>query len=272
MKARVLTGIFGGGALLAYLLFLPPIFTVSLMTPVCVLAMYEILAVTNIVSHRGLTAAAMLFAAVVPFFRVETGLWFPAAALFVYTAVLGCIQVKYHATLKAEQTGFVFFVSTVIPLSLSCLGYLRLQGEHGLFYVLLALIMPWFADIGAYFVGTLCGKHKLCPNISPKKTVEGLIGGVVVSVGVTLLAAWVYVRFFAHEAVVCWWQLAVLSLVCAPLSVLGDLFASIIKRQSGAKDYGHLIPGHGGVMDRFDSLIFTAPVLYLVVLACPFIR
>ena len=101
---------------------------------------------------------------------------------------------------------------------------------------------------------------------------EGLIGGIVVSVGSSVLVAYLYqVLALGDSAYVSLWQIALLALLCAPLSVLGDLFASIIKRQSGVKDFGHIMPGHGGIMDRFDSMMFVLPVLYILVQYVPLV-
>ena len=278
MKARIITGLVGS-ALALVVFFCPPIVLNLAMSLVCAIAMYEVLIVTKYVGHRGLTAAAVAFALAAPFLFSFGGGMAAAAALFVYCVVLVGIQILYHETLKVERTGFVFFVSVLVSVSFSCIAYLRpLSGRgdprDGLFYVFLVIIMAWLCDIGAYFVGTFFGKHKLCPKISPKKTVEGLIGGFVTSVGCSVLAAWLYqlcldgMGVAAHVSL---WQVALLSLVCAPLSVLGDLLASIIKRQCQVKDFGHIMPGHGGVMDRFDSLIFVAPLTLLVVRYLPLV-
>ena len=140
-----------------------------------------------------------------------------------------------------------------------------------LLFVLLFLV-PSMNDCFALFTGMACGKRKLSPQISPKKTVEGFVGGLLLAIGGAVLAAWIYRYFWLENVTMHYLLVLLLAAICAPLSVLGDLFASIIKRQNGAKDYGHLFPGHGGVMDRFDSLIFVAPVTYLFIQAFPLIR
>lgn len=260
------------------LLLLPPIFLNIAMAAVCGLAMYEILIVTKFVGHRGLVAAALLFSIASPFLLMG-GQMVTLLGILAYCVALVFIQIIYHDSLKIERTGFVFFVSVLVSVSFSCLAYLRpLSGRgddrDGLFYVFLAIIMAWLCDIGAYFIGTFFGKHKLCPKISPKKTVEGLIGGLVVSVVCSVLAAWLYqicLNAMGIAAHVSLWQVALLSLICAPLSVMGDLFASIIKRQCQVKDFGHIMPGHGGVMDRFDSLMFVAPLTFIAVQYWPLI-
>lgn len=275
MKSRILTGIIGGGLALVLLLFCPDICLNIAFVPVCALAMYEVLIVTRYVGHRGLMAAAVAFSMVTPFF-METESRMPALiAMMLYVLVLGVVQVVYHDKLPVERTGFVFFVSVIISIALSCTVYLpALNRVHGRFYVFLAFIIPWLCDIGAYFVGTFLGKHKLCPAISPKKTVEGFIGGIVVSVGASVLAGWLYqVIHLTPNALgtVNLWEVGILALLLAPFSVLGDLFASCIKRQSSVKDFGHIFPGHGGVMDRFDSMIFVSPLLFIVLQFLPLV-
>lgn len=271
MKSRIITGIVGSALAVAVLLLLPPIFFNVVMALICAMAMYEILIVTRFVNHRGLMTVAVLFSLFTPFFMLTADRLPALAVILVYVVGLAVIQVIYHDTLPVERNGFVFFISMIVPIALSCLAYLRDCGARdsdGLFYVFLGLVMPWTCDIGAYFVGTFLGKHKLCPKISPKKTVEGLIGGFLVSVGCSVLAGYLYQLYLTSQNIavtVSLWQVALLALVLAPLSVLGDLFASIIKRQCQVKDFGHIIPGHGGIMDRFDSLLFVAPILFILV-------
>ena len=275
MKSRIITGVVGGGLLLAILLLCPDICLNIAFVLVCALAMYEVLIVTRFVEHKGLMAAAVAFSMLTPFF-LETTSRYPAfIVILLFVLGLAFVQVLYHETLRVERTGFVFFVSIIVPIALSCTPYLQtLSRVHGRFYVFLAFIIPWMCDIGAYFVGTFLGKHKMCPKISPKKTVEGLVGGIVISVAASVLAAWLYqvLHLTPNQlGTVSLWQVGLLALVLPPLSVMGDLFASIIKRQSQVKDFGHIMPGHGGIMDRFDSMIFVSPVLFVVLRFLPLI-
>lgn len=127
---------------------------------------------------------------------------------------------------------------------------------------MLTLCGAWLADSGAYFVGTFLGRHKLCPNISPKKTVEGVIGGVITNGLIFVLLGLGYTKLIATGDVSAnYILLFVLGMICALLGLLGDLSASLLKRQTGIKDYGNIMPGHGGVMDRFDSVLFVAPFM-----------
>jgi len=122
-------------------------------------------------------------------------------------------------------------------------------------YIWLVFIISFGTDTFAYISGNLFGKNKLCPNISPKKTIEGAIGGIIGSTGLIII----YSIYYNIDSI---WKMIILSIICSIASQLGDLTASKIKRVSGIKDYGFIIPGHGGILDRFDSIIFTTPVIY----------
>lgn len=122
----------------------------------------------------------------------------------------------------------------------------------------LILLTAFGSDIFAYFTGVFFGKHKMAPHLSPKKTWEGAIGGIVGSTAV----CWIFGAIFFPENVI---NCIIIGLIGAPISMLGDLTASAYKRKMGIKDYGNLIPGHGGIMDRFDSILFTAPFVYYYV-------
>ena len=138
-----------------------------------------------------------------------------------------------------------------------------------MFLLVLALLAAWGSDSGAYFVGVLCGKHKLCPEISPKKTVEGFVGGVVSCIVILELIALVYSFWIVPGTQVHWLLLAVLAAFSSVISVAGDLTFSLIKRHYGIKDYGNIMPGHGGALDRFDSVIFVAPLFALMIQYLP---
>ena len=274
MKTRLITGGISA-ALFLIVLFIPWSVALTIATSfICGLAVYEMLTVTKVVQHRGLEAAAIVFAVVAPFFSRMNGGWvFVLCLLYVLALVL--LTIRYHEVVTIDKVGMVFLLSVLVSVSLSGLSYLRTAGERdsdGLFYVFLALLMAWITDIGAYFVGTFFGKHKLCPRISPKKTVEGLFGGIAVSIVISLLAGLIYESAVLKGAAhVSYGEIFVLALICAPLSVIGDLFASIIKRRCGVKDFGNFFPGHGGMMDRFDSLMFVLPTVLMTIRVFPLV-
>jgi len=130
---------------------------------------------------------------------------------------------------------------------------------NGAAWLLFLTTITAASDTGAYFTGMSLGRHKLCPSISPKKTVEGLAGGMLCGTGFALLVAF----FLLHEVNL--WRLAAAALFLSALGVVGDLVESLLKRSMGVKDSGSILPGHGGILDRADSLLLTAPVLYYLV-------
>ena len=136
--------------------------------------------------------------------------------------------------------------------------YLTRAHSDGVYFVWLILLSAWGSDTLAYCTGMLIGRHKLCPSLSPKKTIEGAIGGVI---GSALLSA-IFGALFAKQYLI---HFVIIGVLASPVSMLGDLTASAYKRHMGIKDYGNLIPGHGGIMDRFDSVLFTAPFVYYYV-------
>ncbi|MBQ9122999.1 MAG: phosphatidate cytidylyltransferase [Lachnospiraceae bacterium] len=163
---------------------------------------------------------------------------------------------------SCQQVVASFFSFVYAPVMFAFM-YLTRETEYGLYLVWLILICSWGCDTCAYVVGMLIGKHKIFPVLSPKKSLEGCIGGVV---GAMIIGA-IYSHFLVNQVVQnqnVTWVIVLISGVGAVMSQVGDLAASAIKRQQGIKDYGKLIPGHGGIMDRFDSVIVTAPMIYFL--------
>jgi phosphatidate cytidylyltransferase len=189
-----------------------------------------------------------------------------ARDIILMAAVLSWLAMLYWV-LRPTQFSRVWARSTLLRAALglwllgsSWYGLNTIQHQPaGPYYVLFLLLFIWAADTGAYFVGRRWGKHKLAPTISPGKTWEGMLGGSLVSLLVALLGGWFFYAAPGH-AYICFVILAVLISV---VSVLGDLSESLIKRQAGVKDSGSLLPGHGGLLDRLDSLISTTPFFAL---------
>lgn len=144
-----------------------------------------------------------------------------------------------------------------LGLGFASLVLLRFQGGFSL--LLLVLIAVWATDIGAYFIGSAFGKRPLAQDISPNKTLEGSIGGLASA----LLAVLIYSRF-ASDLPWSWWQLIIIALALSLSGQMGDLLESSIKRWAGVKNSGNILPGHGGILDRFDSILLASPLLYLV--------
>lgn len=173
---------------------------------------------------------------------------------------------KGYKTVPLEKMMFALLMTLTIA-SFFATAVLVRRGEFGLWNLILIFLLAWIPDSGAYLCGSAFGKHKLAPIISPKKTVEGAIGGIVACVGIAYLYAFLVGHF--TEVSVCYPIVAVYGILGTVISVLGDLTASLIKRHYNVKDYGALIPGHGGIMDRFDSIWFVAPFVWIMLRLCP---
>ena len=177
-----------------------------------------------------------------------------------FLIVLMMVYVFTYPKYRSEQVMLAFFGLFYVAFMLSYVYQIRMLPQ-GAFIVWLVFICSWGSDTCAYCVGMLIGKHKMAPKLSPKKSIEGAVGGVV---GAALLGA-AYAAIMnrtmagADAGVI---QYALIGAVGALISMVGDLAASAIKRNHDIKDYGNLIPGHGGILDRFDSVIFTAPIIY----------
>ena len=154
-----------------------------------------------------------------------------------------------------------FFAFVYAVVMVSYLYEIRIM-ENGIYFIWLVFICSWVADTFAYFVGVFFGKHKMVPKLSPKKTIEGAIGGISGSLIIGFGYGIVYASKMGYTPAP--YVFAIACAIGAAISIVGDLTASAIKRDHNVKDYGKLIPGHGGIMDRFDSVIFCAPIVYLV--------
>ena len=163
---------------------------------------------------------------------------------------------KYHAN-QVMASAFAFLYA---PIMLSYI-YLTRNLEDGFYLVWLVFISSWICDTCAYLVGMMIGKHKMAPKLSPKKSIEGAVGGMVGAALVGMLYGYILVHFQVMELAHIW-LIGMITGIGGAISQIGDLAASAIKRNFSIKDYGKLIPGHGGIMDRFDSVVFTAPMVY----------
>ncbi len=232
-------------------------------------ATWEVIRTVKCDNHKVLMILCMLFSAGTPFVLLF-GLNYLIVPCFAsFCMLIFGVMLAKHKEIKFESICMCGGAATLIPASLSCIILLRYTAPAdnqplGIFFILYLLFSAWFGDSGAYFVGTFLGKHKLCPNVSPKKTVEGFIGGIV-TVGIVVLILCIIFNMLIFTDVQINYIIAVLiAMIGSAFGVLGDLSASVIKREFGAKDFGTLFPGHGGVLDRFDSVLFVAPFIYIV--------
>ena len=175
----------------------------------------------------------------------------------VYSIYAAIMVLKNHGKFGLGRIMALYSVPIIYGVAFSCLEGI-VTSSSGIYYLLLLLNFSSVCDMGAYFVGVTLGKHKLCPKISPKKTVEGAIGGILASLIVTMILSYYFDKTM--------WIMLIATIPFCILGMIGDLFASAIKRAVDIKDYGNLIPGHGGVMDRLDSIIMIVPTMYALIL------
>lgn len=204
----------------------------------------------NLLEITGYLGAAAYYAAVL----LDFDRYGMMAVIFGLVLIM-FVYVFQYPEYKADQVMAAFFGIIYVAVMLSFI-YLTRNLPDGKFIVWLIFLCSWGCDTCAYCVGMLIGKHKMAPVLSPKKSIEGAVGGVAGAALLGGIYAWATRGQIAEYAIIC--------AIGALISMVGDLAASAIKRNQGIKDYGKLIPGHGGILDRFDSVIFTAPVIYFL--------
>ena len=272
MKQRILVAVIGIPLLLLVLCWAPHWATAALLAALGVIGAHELLAAVSGAEKTKSLWVLAGFMAVCTVFSTYAGMEAYKGTVLVAVPWLLCASVVLLFLLAVRWFGrenavafqdvcAVLLGGVAIPLAMSCLLRLRLM-EFGGGLVLMPLVAAFMSDSAALFTGMACGKHKLAPKASPKKTVEGAVGGLVG--GIVGMVLFRIVFFFVTvQALSIGWCM-VIGLVGAFMGQLGDLSFSVIKRQCGIKDYGRLLPGHGGVLDRFGSVIFAAPVVWMI--------
>ena len=231
------------------------------------ISVHEVLWSTGFLKHARISGYSIVLAGLIPFWVYYDGESLPAlCGLFVYVVLLFAEAIAAHKRISLEKLGGAFFLSIVIPFFLS--SFLRIrQMAHWQYLILLPLEAAFLSDAFALFAGMAFGKHKLAPELSPKKTVEGAVGGFAGAVVCTVVYG--AVLQFGFQVPVNYLYLAVYGALGSAASQLGDLAFSYIKREYGLKDFGNILPGHGGILDRFDSVIFCAPLMELLLHLLP---
>jgi len=292
VKVRIISALVGIVVLVGILAIPSPVAVIVACSLLAAVAVYELLNNTGIMKQKSLLFISMAFAAAeIPLYCYGNSiryqpvssddyiqllirylpllvLGFYVLCLLVHIA-LPCIKV----TLESAQ--YAFLLTLYATVGFGSIALMRQVRNIGWWLVVLVLVIAWTSDTGAYFVGSLIGKHKMAPKTSPKKSWEGFFGGWIISV---LCAVLVFIlRFeientYGENVFYTLYLFLPVAFVLAPLSVCGDLLASVIKRKCSIKDYGNIMPGHGGVMDRFDSVLLIAPLLCLIVMNYSAIR
>ncbi len=255
MKTRIISGaafiLITASVIFSTVYFKLPIVLTLFLTMLSAVATHEMLWETRIVKSLPLIIGAVTYsaAAQLMYAYLPQYVWILAAVYAAFSLIICFIN-------KMTYRRIIMVLMAPVFLSF-CFNCISVLLAAGLVHLILLLNFSSVCDCGAYFVGVTLGKHKLCPKISPKKTVEGAIGGIVLSMIVTGIIA---VLFNMENA-----KLLVLitPLLCIA-GIIGDLSASVVKRRVGIKDYGKIIPGHGGIMDRFDSILLIAPIYVIL--------
>ena len=281
MKTRIITAIVG------IIVLIGVMFTFNTLIFNLVIAAITLIAIHEIYNALGFTKKDwLMYAALVPYtllvmtsnYMVMRRLVMPVS--FVLVTFYAIYLVVRNGTISYQKaSGLLVFSGIVIFCFYS---FIRLKellpveqfGYDAVFFILLILCFAWGGDTAAYFAGRAFGRHKLAPIVSPHKTVEGAVGGVLGSMAAGCVLTLVYSLLSAKYNVISiqvqpkhYLVLLGMGAVASVLGILGDLFASSVKRQVGIKDYGTIFPGHGGILDRFDSVMFIAPFVTMVITA-----
>lgn len=280
MKQRLIFGLLcAAGGVFALCIRNTPLFTVAGVA-VCVMVAYEINHAIKL-KNKPMMALSLVVAALVPVYY-EYGYLLEGFALnlspkyliAVYVLALFILMLIGFENTKFSDVGMVIVGSLGLPLAVTILLYLRdinkhfpeqnYTTQHGLFLILFVMFCAWISDASAYFGGRFFGKHKLAPKISPKKTVEGVISGMLGCVIANVILYAVFDNFFFSESHNNYLAIILMSIPLSLIGVCGDLTFSALKRNYDIKDFSNLVPGHGGVMDRFDSEVFVLIAFYAI--------
>ena len=268
MKTRIISGAVFVIFLAVAFFLTPAIVTTITVAFMSALASYELLYTTGLVKQVRMNVYSAIMAVLVVLASHFGVYSFALPVILLYWVLLFSEVLLSSGNLPVSQIGYCMMSGLVVPLLLSALVRIS-NWQNSTLVMFIPFIMAFFSDTGAYFIGVFFGKHKMCPNISPKKTWEGFAGGVLIAVLGMVVYCLVVENVLGFRAN---YVLAVLyGLVGSVGSVLGDLMMSVIKRQTGIKDYGKLIPGHGGILDRFDSVLITAPLTEALMILIPMV-
>ena len=268
MKVRIISAAVLIPILLILLMVAPTIVTAIVWGLLLAVSAYELLYTTGLVREPRLVVygAAMAFA-VTLWSHFDSIHAYGLLGLMLFVGILFAEMMVSHINVTFDKICLCAFAGFVVPFLLSSLVRILVMSRIGRYMVLVPFIVAFGSDAGAYFAGRFFGQHKLAPVISQHKTVEGAIGGVISSV--VLMIVYCLVLQLAFGFQVQYGFAIIYGLLGAAVGVFGDLCFSVVKRQTGIKDYGNLIPGHGGVLDRFDSMMMVGPLMEALLILIP---
>jgi len=270
LKRRVVVAAIFIPVLFIVLFYFPPYIFAAVVALISSVSAYELLHAIGAKGNERVNIYAVFSAVLIPvgvYFDVTTPVFLAVLIVLMCLMFIEAVIVfRTKRQISFAQILIVLFAGALIPLALASLISMKNMPE-GRLIVLLPIISAFITDAGAYFIGVYFGKKRPFLLVSPKKTVEGYIGGLAIGTVAMLIYGVILVFTTLHR--VTFWALIVYGLVGGVLTELGDLAFSLIKREYDVKDYGRLLPGHGGMLDRFDSMVFTAPVIYLLMTVIP---
>lgn len=272
MLKRVITGVCALCVLIPVLWFSETVVLPIAIAAVALISVFEMSRCMGYGKKLYITLPVYVFAAASPFLvrYLDSAVEFAMIAFIcavAYLMYLFVLIIYSHGRLTYGGIGSYFAVTAYIVAALNSIIYIRFFDGNGKYVYLLIFLGAWITDTFAYFTGVLIGKHKLIEDVSPKKTIEGSIGGIVFCSLSYIIFGIVTAKFFSVEANLV--MLAVSGVLMSVVSQIGDLIMSVIKRYHGVKDYGKIFPGHGGMLDRFDSILAVSIGLACI---CIFVR
>lgn len=273
MKQRIITGLslatfFALSLFTLYTAFFP--FMLSILS---VLAVYEIQRVIGL-KNFPIRILSYIVSVALPFIINYDLAQLMVPYFIIYIIIIFLFLILDYDNVHFSQVAIVIFTSISIPFAFGSVLLIRdfyvsypniFSKNESVFFILLAIFSAGLADAFAYFIGSRYGKHKLSPKISPKKSIEGAIGGLVGAPIMCIVIFIIYKKFLLDQTTITYLGVGIASLILSVISMIGDLAASTLKRNYNAKDFSNILPGHGGIMDRFDSQLFVLPTMYAII-------
>ncbi|MDK2802272.1 MAG: phosphatidate cytidylyltransferase [Oscillospiraceae bacterium] len=269
MKTRIIT------AFIALIPFFISLFLIEtyifniLISFICMISIWEIFtSINSIKNNKFLIIMPIIFSGIFPFLN---------SILAEYSNIVYILYIIYFVLtiifninkIDINKFSFCFIMSIIIPLFFSYAIYIRdYTDKYYFYYIFIAVSSAWISDTFAYFGGYFFGKRKIVPKISPNKTLEGFISGIIGNILFGFIFSYFYALYYLHNNInvdINYVNLFIILTILSIAGIFGDLFASAIKRINNIKDFGKIMPGHGGIFDRFDSILFTVPLVYYLI-------